>query len=84
MELDAIAAAVIGGTLLAGGSGSVVGSLIGTLIIGLVLTVVTTYEGSLSSGMTRVVIAGLLLAFVVLQKGLAGLIGAESGRGRFL
>ena len=34
MELDAIAAVVIGGTSLMGGSGSVLGSLIGALIIG--------------------------------------------------
>jgi simple sugar transport system permease protein len=84
LELDAIAAAVIGGTLLTGGSGSIVGSLIGTLIIGLVLTVVTTYEGSLSSGMTRVLIAGLLLVFVVLQKALGSLLGAESAGRRLL
>jgi simple sugar transport system permease protein len=33
--LDAIAAAVIGGTLLAGGSGTVVGALIGALFLGI-------------------------------------------------
>jgi simple sugar transport system permease protein len=32
--LDAIAAAVIGGTLLAGGSGTVVGAMIGALFLG--------------------------------------------------
>jgi galactofuranose transport system permease protein len=70
-ELDAIAAVVIGGTLLTGGSGSVIGTLVGTLIIGVVITAVTTYEGTFSSGATRVVVAGLLLGFVILQKGLA-------------
>ena len=34
-ELDAIAAVVIGGTSLAGGQGTVIGTLIGTLIIGI-------------------------------------------------
>lgn len=84
MELDAIAAVVIGGALLSGGSGSVLGSFVGTLIIGLVLTIVTTYEGGLNSGMTRVLIAGLLLAFVLLQRLLSRLAGAGLPRGALL
>jgi inositol transport system permease protein len=35
-ELDAIAAAVIGGTSLAGGSGRITGTLIGTIILGII------------------------------------------------
>jgi simple sugar transport system permease protein len=68
LELDAIATVVIGGTLLAGGVGSVFGTLVGVLMLGLILTSITTYEGMYSSGMTRVAIGGLLLAFVLLQK----------------
>lgn len=68
MELDAIAAVVVGGTLLTGGVGSVVGTLVGVLMLGLILTSITTYEGSMSSGTTRVAIGLLLLAFVLLQK----------------
>ncbi|MFL5349682.1 MAG: ABC transporter permease subunit [Hyalangium sp.] len=68
MELDAIATVVIGGTLLAGGVGSVIGTLVGVLMLGLILTSITTYEGMTSSGMTRVAIGGLLLMFVLLQK----------------
>jgi simple sugar transport system permease protein len=68
MELDAIATVVIGGTLLAGGVGSVFGTLIGVLMLGLILTSTTTYEGMTSSGMTRVAIGALLLMFVLLQK----------------
>jgi ribose/xylose/arabinose/galactoside ABC-type transport system permease subunit len=71
MELDAIAAVVVGGTLLAGGVGSVIGTLIGVLMLGLILTSITTYEGMMSSGMTRVAIGLLLLAFVLMQKVLA-------------
>jgi simple sugar transport system permease protein len=37
-ELNAIAAAVVGGTLLTGGSGSVVGALLGILIISMLRT----------------------------------------------
>jgi simple sugar transport system permease protein len=71
MELDAIAAVVVGGTLLAGGVGSVIGTLIGVLMLGLILTCITTYEGMMSSGLTRVAIGLLLLAFVLMQKLLA-------------
>ena len=38
-ELDAIAAVVIGGTALAGGRGSIVGTVIGTLVLGLLTNV---------------------------------------------
>lgn len=68
MELDAIATVVIGGTLLAGGVGSVFGTLVGVLMLGLILTSITTYEGMMSSGLTRVAIGALLLSFVMLQK----------------
>ncbi|MBM7117849.1 ABC transporter permease subunit [Archangium primigenium] len=68
MELDAIATVVIGGTLLAGGVGSVFGTLVGVLMLGLILTSITTYEGMMSSGLTRVAIGAMLLAFVLLQK----------------
>ena len=68
MELDAIATVVIGGTLLRGGAGSVLGTLVGVLMLGLILTSITTYEGMMSSGMTRVAIGVLLLSFVLLQK----------------
>jgi len=37
-ELNAIAAAVVGGTLLTGGSGSIVGALLGVLIISMLRT----------------------------------------------
>jgi ribose/xylose/arabinose/galactoside ABC-type transport system permease subunit len=66
-ELDAIAATVIGGTLLSGGVGLVVGSLLGVLVLGLIQTFIS-FEGTLSSWWTRIVIGGLLLVFVVLQR----------------
>ncbi|GAA2720214.1 galactofuranose ABC transporter, permease protein YjfF [Cellulomonas aerilata] len=67
MELDAIAAVVIGGTILTGGSGFVLGSVFGVLILGLIQTIIT-FEGTLSSWWTRIVIGALLLAFVILQR----------------
>ncbi|MCC3264711.1 galactofuranose ABC transporter, permease protein YjfF [Arthrobacter gengyunqii] len=67
MELDAIAAVVVGGTLLTGGYGYVVGSLAGVLVLGIVQTFIS-YEGTLSSWWTRIAIGALLLLFILLQK----------------
>lgn len=67
LELDAIAAVVIGGTLLAGGSGYVLGTLLGVLVLGLIQTLVV-FDGELSSWWTRIVIGALLLAFCLLQR----------------
>ncbi|KGF70856.1 ABC transporter permease [Hoeflea sp. BAL378] len=69
VELDAIAAVVIGGTLLTGGSGFVAGTLIGVLIMGLIQTYII-FDGALSSWWTKILIGMLLFAFIVLQKGL--------------
>ncbi|WP_402461520.1 galactofuranose ABC transporter, permease protein YjfF [Isoptericola aurantiacus] len=67
MELDAIAAVVIGGTLLTGGTGFVLGSVLGVLVLGLIQTIIT-FEGTLSSWWTKIFIGVLLLIFVVLQR----------------
>ena len=52
MELDAIAAVVIGGTLLTGGSGYLVGTVLGVLVLGVIQTLIT-FDGTLSSWWTR-------------------------------
>jgi len=70
MELDAIAAVVIGGTLLTGGSGFVIGSVLGVLVLGLIQTIIT-FQGTLSSWWTKIFIGVLLLIFVVLQRAIA-------------
>lgn len=67
MELDAIAAVVIGGTLLTGGRGYVVGSLVGVLVLGTIQTFIS-FDGTLSSWWTRIAIGLLLLVFVVVQR----------------
>ncbi|MGH6762397.1 MAG: galactofuranose ABC transporter, permease protein YjfF [Phyllobacterium sp.] len=69
VELDAIAAVVIGGTLLTGGAGFVAGTFIGILIQGLIQTYIT-FDGSLSSWWTKILIGLLLFAFILLQKGI--------------
>lgn len=69
-ELDAIAAVVIGGTLLTGGSGTVAGSLAGVLVLGTIQTLIA-FDGTLSSWWTRIVIGILLFVFCVVQRLLA-------------
>ncbi|MGN6386882.1 MAG: ABC transporter permease subunit [Verrucomicrobiota bacterium] len=67
LELDAIAAVVIGGTLLTGGVGFVAGTMIGVLIFGIIQTAIT-FDGRLSSWWTKIVIGILLLLFLLIQK----------------
>lgn len=69
-ELDAIAAVVIGGTLLTGGYGFVLGSVLGVLVLGTIQTILS-FQGTLSSWWTRIFIGALLLVFIILQKLLA-------------
>jgi simple sugar transport system permease protein len=66
-ELDAIAATVIGGTLLTGGAGYVLGSLVGALVLGLMIVLITK-DGSVPPEMTTIITGGILLIFVVLQR----------------
>ena len=77
-ELTAIAAVVIGGTLLTGGAGFVFGTLIGVLTMGLIHTYIV-FDGTLSSWWTKIIIGLLLLAFILLQKGLLRLTTARAG-----
>ncbi|WP_306215347.1 galactofuranose ABC transporter, permease protein YjfF [Actinoplanes sp. RD1] len=67
LELDAIAAVVIGGVLLTGGSGYLFGTVLGVLVLGLIQTILT-FQGTLSSWWTRIVVGALLFAFIVLQR----------------
>jgi galactofuranose transport system permease protein len=67
MELDAIAAVVIGGTLLTGGYGYVAGTVLGILVLGVIQTLIT-FDGTLSSWWTKIVIGGLLFLFILLQR----------------
>ncbi|MEO6917752.1 MAG: galactofuranose ABC transporter, permease protein YjfF [Collimonas sp.] len=66
-ELDAIAAVVIGGTLLTGGYGYVAGTLTGVLILGLIQTLIA-FDGTLSSWWTKIVIGVLLFIFCMAQR----------------
>ncbi|MCR5196599.1 MAG: sugar ABC transporter permease YjfF [Pseudobutyrivibrio sp.] len=66
LEMDAIASAVIGGTLLTGGVGNVIGSLFGVLINGTITVLVNT-NGKLLSSWANIATAALLCVFIILQ-----------------
>lgn len=67
LELDAIAATVIGGTLLRGGVGFIPGTLVGVLILGVIQTLIT-FQGNLNTWWTRIAVGGLLFVFILLQQ----------------
>ncbi|MBC8064290.1 MAG: hypothetical protein H7Y17_05635 [Chlorobia bacterium] len=70
LELDAIAAVVIGGTLLSGGAGSILGTVLGILTLGILQTAISF--AALNNWWTKIVIGSLLLIFVLLQRFLLG------------
>ena len=67
VELDTIAAVVIGGTLLTGGVGYVAGTFAGVIIQGIIQTYIV-FDGTLSSWWTKIVVGALLFAFIALQR----------------
>lgn len=66
LELQAIAAVVIGGTLLTGGSGSMLGTMAGVLLLG-VMDNLINQVGTLSSYVQLIVSGAFLLIVVVVQ-----------------
>jgi galactofuranose transport system permease protein len=66
-ELNAIAAVVLGGTLLTGGVGLVFGTLFGGLILGLIATLII-FDGSLNGAWIMIVSGLLLFAFILAQR----------------
>ena len=65
-ELDAIAAVVIGGTLLTGGQGSVLSTLVGVLLLGVIFNLFNL-EGTISPWW-QLVLRGVILLFVVVAQ----------------
>ena len=70
-ELNAIAAVVLGGTLLTGGVGMVAGTLFGGMILGLIATLIN-FNGSLNGAWIMISGGVLLFIFIVLQRTLVG------------
>jgi len=69
-ELDAISVVVIGGTLLAGGAGTILGTVIGVLLRNVIQNIINQI-GTLDSNYQSVVSGGFLLVVVVIQRSLA-------------
>ncbi|NLK99486.1 MAG: sugar ABC transporter permease YjfF [Clostridiales bacterium] len=66
LEMDAISASIIGGTLLTGGVGNIFGTLFGVLTSGIVLLIVTAI-GSQDPWWPQITRAAMLCFFIVLQ-----------------
>jgi ribose transport system permease protein len=65
-ELDAIAAVVVGGTLLVGGRGTIVGTVLGTLIFATLINVFT--QNNLSTSVQALVKGIIIVVAVLLQQ----------------
>jgi simple sugar transport system permease protein len=66
MELDSIAAVVIGGTALTGGVGNIIGTLFGVMIHGTIVSILQ-FNGTLSSWWTRIGVGLLTLIAIGIQ-----------------
>lgn len=88
-ELSAVAAAVIGGTIITGGAGYVLGSVVGALVFATMnLTIIR--DGRINPEATTIITGLLLLLFVIIQRVIvhvaqrrrpAGASGDEGGAG---
>ncbi|MER7165211.1 ABC transporter permease [Micromonospora sp. NPDC000207] len=79
-ELDAIAAAIIGGTLLSGGRGTIVGSLLGVLIFSTITNLFAI--NGLSTEAQNMVKGGIIVAAVLIQQVQFGSLGKFIARHR--
>ncbi len=70
-ELTAIAAVVLGGTMLTGGVGLVAGTLFGGMILGLIATLIN-FNGSLNGAWIMISGGVLLFVFIVVHRSLVG------------
>ncbi len=65
-ELDAIAAVIIGGTLLSGGRGTIIGSLLGVIIFATITNLFAI--NGLSTEAQNMVKGGIIVAAVLIQQ----------------
>ncbi|MFJ5213968.1 ABC transporter permease [Streptomyces sp. NPDC088354] len=68
-ELDAIAAAIIGGTLLSGGRGTIVGSVLGVLVFTTITNIFAL--NNLESAVQEIAKGAIIVAAVLVQRGTA-------------
>ncbi len=67
LELSAIAASVLGGTMLTGGVGMVFGALFGGMILALISTIII-FNGTLNGAWILIATGFLLFLFIVIQR----------------
>ena len=79
MEMDVIASVVIGGTLLAGGTGYVFGSAFGVLTLGIIQSFLM-FNGKINSWWTKIVVGILLLVFIGLQRFIVAVANKRSAK----
>ena len=79
-ELDAIAAAIIGGTLLSGGRGTIIGSLLGVIIFSTITNLFAI--NGLSTEAQNMVKGGIIVAAVLIQQVQFGSLTQFLGRNR--
>lgn len=65
-EMNAIASAIIGGTMLSGGVGNIVGALFGVLSLSTIKSIVASL-GLQDAWWTNITVAGMLCIFLILQ-----------------
>jgi ribose transport system permease protein len=80
-ELDAIAAVVVGGTLLTGGRGGAGATLIGVMLLGILLNIFNL-EGTVSSWWQLVLRGAFLLLVIVAQRRINRAAGGPTGAAR--
>ena len=78
VELNAIAAVVLGGTLLTGGVGLVAGTLFGGMILGLIATLIN-FNGSLNGAWIMIIGGVLLFFFILVQRLVLGSLKLSQG-----
>jgi len=76
LELDVIAAVVVGGTLLVGGRGTIVGTVLGVLIFATLVNVFT--QNNLSTSVQNIVKGVIIVVAVLLQQRFAARPGRSS------
>lgn len=70
LELEVIAAVVVGGTILNGGVGGAVGTLLGVLTLALIQGIMN-YDGRFLPAVRPISVGALLLLFILIQRALA-------------
>ena len=66
MEMNAIAASIIGGTMLSGGVGNIIGTFFGVLSLGTIQNIVSS-AGFTDAWWAKITVAAMICLFLVIQ-----------------